>query len=235
VKNHSNLWYNLTMRISNYISDSIKSPFRERNEDKAFVIETDSYKLFLLFDGVGSAIHSQEAVEIASRFISNNYTNYEQGEKFQLSKLMYDAHVEILNSKLADALSTYVAVFISNEKDEEISISSMGDSRLYGVSNQYIFQYTEDDIIPNHKNAITKSLGMLKLMDTDFVQKDILAKESRYLLSTDGFYNVMEKNMQKFYDIFNFTKLVNAKKTLRKNILGNNSDDATYILIETHV
>lgn len=126
-------------------------------------------------------------------------------------------------------------IFISNEKDEEISISSMGDSRLYGVSNQYIFQYTEDDIIPNHKNAITKSLGMLKLMDTDFVQKDILAKESRYLLSTDGFYNLMEKNIQKFYDIFNFTKLVNAKKTLRKNIIGNNSDDATYILIETHV
>ncbi len=235
MKNISNSWYNLTMRISNYITGSIKSPFHERNEDKAFVIETGSYKLFFLFDGVGSAIHSLEAIEISSRFISDNYKNYEQGEKFQLSRLMYDAHVEILKSKLAGALSTYVAVFIPNKEGQEISISSMGDSRLYGISNQYIYQYTEDDDIPNNENAITKSLGMLKLMDTDFVQKDIIAKESRYLLSSDGFYKLMEKNMQNFYEIFNFTRLINSKKALEKNVIGYNSDDATYILIEVHV
>jgi serine/threonine protein phosphatase PrpC len=223
------------MRISNYITDSIKSPFRERNEDKAFVIETSSYKLFFLFDGVGSALHALEAVEISFRFISDNYKNYEQDEKFQLSKLMHDTHVEILNSKLTDALSTYVAVFVPNKEGQEISISSMGDSRLYGISNQYIFQYTEDDDIPNIKNAITKSLGMLKLIDSDFIQKDILAYESRFLLSSDGFYKLMEKNMQNFYEIFNFKRLVNSKKALEKIVTGHNSDDATYILIETHV
>ena len=130
------------MRISDYITDSFKSPFHEKNEDKILIIKTDLYKLFFLFDGVGSARHSNTAIEISSRFISDNFKNYEQGEKFQLSRLMYHTHVEILNSKLTDALSTYVAIYIPNKEDQEISISSMGDSRLYGISKQYIFQYT---------------------------------------------------------------------------------------------
>lgn len=223
------------MRISNYITGSIKSPFHERNEDKVLVIEAKTYKLFFLFDGVGSATHALDAVEVSCRFISENYKNYEHGEKYQLSKLMFDTHKEILNLNLPEALTTYVALFLPNKENQEISISSMGDSRLYGISNQYIFQYTEDDNVPNFENTITKSLGMLQLRTLDFIQKDYAPKENRYLLSSDGFYKIMEKNIKNFYKIFSFTRLSNAKKALEKNIFGYNKDDASYILIETHV
>lgn len=223
------------MRSIEYIDDSVKSPFHDRNEDKILVIKTNQYSLYFLFDGVGSATHAFDAVEMCSGFISKNYQKYEQSKKFQLSKLMYDTHLYLVESKLPEALSTYVAMFVPTQENQAISISSMGDSRIYGVSNQYITKYTEDDSVPNIDNAITKSLGMLKLTDTDFNQNDFMPKESRYLFSSDGFYKLMEKNVQSFYEILNFSKFINIKKALQKNIIENNSDDASYILIEIHV
>lgn len=223
------------MRSIDHVSDSIKSPFHDKNEDRILEIKTDQYRLYFLFDGVGSATHALDAIEISSNFISQNYRKYEQGKEFQLSKLMYDTHLQIINSKLSEALSTYVAMFIPIQEDQQISISSMGDSRIYAVSNQYLTKYTEDDSVPNVENAITKSLGMLKLKDTDFNQKDFIPNESRYLFASDGFYKLMEKNVKSFYEILNFSKFTNIKKSLQKNIIKNNSDDASYILVEIHV
>jgi len=223
------------MRHIDYIYDSVKSPFHDENEDKTLVIKADKYYLYFLFDGVGSASHAINAIEISFDFISKKYKNYEQGQKFQLSKLMYDTHTQIINSGLSEALSTYIAMFIPIDENQEVTISSMGDSRIYAVSNQYITKYTEDDSVPNVENAITKSLGMLKLKEVDFSQKDFRPNEQRYLFCSDGFYKLMENSVQSFYEILNFSKFTNIKKALQKNIIGNNTDDASYILIEIHV
>jgi serine/threonine protein phosphatase PrpC len=223
------------MILINHIFDSIKSPAHDKNEDKTLIIQSDKYWLFFVFDGVGSATHAIDAVKISCDFISKNYKNYEYGEKFHLSDLMYNTHLQIIKSKLPEALSTYVAMFISKHENQKISISSMGDSRIYGVSNQYIIQHTKDDSIPNIDNTITKSLGMLKLKDTDFYQRDFAPKESRYLFSSDGFYKLMEKNILSFHQILNFLRLGNVKNSLKKSIINNNADDASYILIEINV
>lgn len=225
------------MRLIDQTNDSIKSPLHNKNEDKILIIKADKYSLYFLFDGVGSALHALDAVEISNNFISKYYKNYEQGEKFQLSKLMYDTHLQIINSKIPDAFSTYIAMFVPKQNNSEVSISSMGDSRIYEISKskQYITACTEDDSIPNRENIITKSLGMPALSETDFGQKDFIPKQSKYLLASDGFYKLMEKNMQRFHEILNFSKLVNIKKSLKKVIVNNNSDDASYILIKINV
>ncbi|MDP2649839.1 MAG: protein phosphatase 2C domain-containing protein [bacterium] len=223
------------MRLISYTYDSVKSPSHDNNEDEVLIIKSDKYALYFLFDGVGSAVHSLDAVRISSNFISKNYRNYEQGDKFNLSKLMYDAHLRVISSKLPEAFSTYVAMFIPYQDDQKISISSMGDSRIYGLSKQYIVQYTEDDSVLGMKNTITKSLGMLSLNEMDFGQNNFVPKESRYLVSSDGFYNLMEKNIQSYYKTLSFSKLDNVKKSLRRDIVENNTDDASYVLIEIHV
>lgn len=223
------------MRLTNHTYDSVKSPSHDKNEDKILIIESGRYSLYFLFDGVGSAAHSLDAVKISSDFISKNYRNYEQGDKFELAKLMHDTHLQVINSKLPEAFSTYVAMFIPYQDDQKISISSMGDSRIYGLSKQYIVQYTKDDSVSSMKNTITKSLGMVSLKEMDFSQNNFMPKESRYLISSDGFYNLMEKNIQSFYETLSFSKLANVKRSLQKNIMGNNMDDASYVLIEIHV
>lgn len=223
------------MRLISYTYDSVKSPSHAKNEDKVLIIKSGQYSLYFLFDGVGSAVHSLDAVRISSDFISKNYRDYEQGDKFKLSRLMYDAHLRVINSKLPEAFSTYVAMFIPYQDDKKISISSMGDSRIYGLSKQYIVQYTEDDSVSGMKNTITKSLGMISLKEIDFSQNNFMPKEFRYLISSDGFYKLMGEKIQSFHETLNFSKLVNVKKSLRKSIMGNNVDDASYILIETYV
>lgn len=223
------------MRLINCVYDTIKSPSHNQNEDKILVIKQNWYSLFVLFDGVGSAKHALDAVNISSRFISDNYKKYEREEKFELSKLMYDTHLAIINSKIPEALSTYVALFIPNQDHQQASMSSMGDSRLYAVSTQYITQQTKDDNLSNRENVITKSLGMPKLENTDFSQVDFTPTESRYLLSSDGFYKLMGENIQDFYKVLNFSRFGNIKKALQKNIVNKNTDDASYILIKTNV
>lgn len=223
------------MRLITYINDSIKSPFHKENEDKILVIDDDQYSLFFLFDGVGSAKNALEAVDISTRFILKSYQKYLDNGIFKLSKLMFDVHNEIIRSKLAEAFSTYVSMFIPQNEDQKVSVSSMGDSRLYGITNQYILQLTDDDNVPGVENIITKSLGMLRLSEKDFIQKDFFPNEKRYLLSSDGFYKLMEKNKQVFHENMNFARLVNTKKALHKDILNNNTDDASYILAEAYV
>jgi len=223
------------MRVIDHLDDSVKSPSHPENEDKVLTITAEGYSLFFLFDGVGSALHALDAVQISTSFISSNYKNYEKDNDFELAKLMYDTHLEIIKSNLSEALSTYVALHVPHEENLEITISSMGDSRIYGVSNQYVSQYTEDDSVPNVENVITKSLGMLKLEYTDFSQKKFIPKEARYLVCSDGFYKLMEKNLEVFYETLNFSRFANIKKKLLKDIVGNNTDDASYILIKIHV
>lgn len=223
------------MRSITYISDSIKSPFHELNEDKILIIDDDQYSLFFLFDGVGSAKNALEAINIAARFISKSYKEYENGDKFKLSKLMFNVHNEIMRSKFTEALSTYVAMFIPHKDDQEVSVSSLGDSRIYSVSNQYILQQTDDDNFSGVENVITKCLGMLRLCKEDFIQIDFFPRERRFLLVSDGFYKLMDKSIKVFHETMNFSRLTNTKKALYKNIINKNTDDASYILVKLYV
>ncbi|MBK9331666.1 MAG: protein phosphatase 2C domain-containing protein [Ignavibacteria bacterium] len=221
--------------MNTYISDSIKSPFHEKNEDKILIINDYHYSLFFLFDGVGSAKNAYQAINISIRFISNSYKKFLDNELFNLSKLMFEVHNEIMRSNFTEAYSTYVAMFIPHSDEQKVSISSMGDSRLYGITNQYMQQLTIDDNVPGTENVITKSLGISSLKEEDFIQKDFFPNERRYLLSSDGFYKLMEKNIHIFHEKMNFARLKNTKKALYKDILNNNTDDASYILAEVYV
>lgn len=214
--------------------NSFKGPQHKKNEDKTLVIRNKKYILAFIFDGVSSAERALEGIDIAKKFITSNHERYfATHSDYKLSELMLRTNEEILRCYKNDACSTYCAVFIPTNT-EAIKISSMGDSRIYGISKQYITQYTEDDKVPGYKNVLSKCLGMPNLNADAFWEKDITPKEYRILLCTDGFYSFLEENKKDFHEILNFKKISNTKKTLTKKIKNKNVDDATFVIMDIY-
>lgn len=212
------------------IYDSLIGEKHLENQDDILIINTELYNLYFLFDGVSLSKNPKKGIEIAKDFVKNNYSNYFVNSEFSFSSLMFDVNKVILESELDEPYTTYAAIFISL-KGQEIKISNLGDSRIYGISNQYISQYSHDDVNPYQSNIITKCLGMSGLSKVDFSESKISSQEEKLLLCSDGFYNLMEINKARYHEIFNFNRLLYIKTALSKEIKNKNEDDATYILI----
>ncbi len=198
----------------NYIFDSFKGLNNEKNKDSTIIIDNDDCLLFVLFDGVGSAKNALRGVELCSDFIKNNYKNFLKDTLLSFNDLMFEANEYIKEKNIEEPYTTYVALFI-HKKSDAILISSMGDSRFYGISKQYITQYSKDDK-GELTNTITKCIGMNELAKNDFKTIVIDKPEKRLLLCSDGFYHFIEKDKLDFFEILNYTNLKNIQKRIEK-------------------
>jgi serine/threonine protein phosphatase PrpC len=220
------------MRID-YILDSFKGTNKEENKDFSAIIRDEEYFLIILFDGVSSAKNSKLGIKKSINYINENYKKYRTKNNFRLRDLMFDVNNYLSTSDEKELYTTYLSIFFDLNKNI-IKFSNLGDTRLYGISNKYIKQYSED-----HRgkisNTITKCLGIKELIIDDFNETEINKSEHRLLIATDGLYNLLEKDKIKYFEFLNFSLLSNIKKRLEKEVSGNNTDDATYILINTYV
>ena len=216
-----------------YISDTFKGVNYKENKDSCVILKHKDDFLFFLFDGVSSAKNAKIGVDNSIDYIKNNYKNYYLNNNFQLKKLMFDVNKQLAQDKRSELYTTYVALHIgANSKNSKFS--SLGDSRLYGISNQYLNQYSKDDK-GAISHTITKCLGMKDLNENDFNEIIIQKLENKFLLCSDGFYSFLEKDKLDFFKIFNFSYLANIKKRIKNELYAKNSDDATYILIKIYV
>lgn len=214
---------------ANFIADSLRGTRHARNEDGLLTIDESRFSLFVVFDGVSSAKNSVKGVLIASNFIKKNLESFFIDNCLDLQKLMYTANTALLNSGVSDVYTTFIALYI-DKINKKIIYSGLGDSRLYGVSRQYIKQYSQDDK-NKLSDSITKCLGMKELAINDFKINVLPDKEERLLLCTDGFYVFLESQKLNFFNILNFSNLNNIKKRIEKDIDHKNVDDASYIII----
>lgn len=217
------------------IYDSIKSPYHKANQDRTLVIKDVLYNLYFLFDGVGSATNPIKGINLAIKYIKQNHKQYYYNNRFNLSKLLYDTNQYILAHKVTEPYTTCCAVAINFNIEEGIFVS-LGDSRLYAVSNQYITQQTKDDKDFLMGNSITKCLGMVHLAPDDFIEKTMkINPNEKLLICSDGFYNIMLNNIKRFSDVLNFNRLGMVMLSLKKEIYKKNKDDASYLLIKIYV
>lgn len=216
-----------------YILDSFKGTNKKINKDFSTIIKDEEYLLFFVFDGVSSAKNSKLGIKKSTNYINENYKKYKTESNFRLRDLMFNVNNFLSGLDEKELHTTYLSIFIDLNRNI-IKFSHLGDTRLYGISNKYIKQYSED-----HRgkisNTITKCLGIKELGIEDFYEKEISKPEYRLLMVTDGLYNLLEKDKIKYFEFLNFSLLNNTKKRFQKEISGNNTDDATYILINTYV
>jgi serine/threonine protein phosphatase PrpC len=214
-----------------YIFDSITGINKKENQDNLFVLNTDEYSLYALFDGVGSAINSKKATQLAIEFIKKNNREF-LSTTVDLNRLLFEANNFIIGQQIPEALTTYCIVYIPNQPNLPVYYSSMGDTRLYAKTKQYIEQLTVDDRVEGTKNIITKCLGLGYMPLSDFSQWNYIRVDEELLICTDGFYSFLEENRLTFFELLNKKSLKSIKDSLAQFIINKNQDDSTYIFIK---
>ena len=222
--------------ILKFKSDSQKGRQREINKDRVEVIERDDYILFIVFDGISSAKNATLAIDKIIEFLRKNEDRILKENSLSLDRLMYEANEYLLSLSLEEGVTTYALVFIQKSKPSEIKFSNLGDTRIYEVTNQALVQLTPDHKLINSSNVVTKYLGMIDCTQSDFFESTKkLEYGGRFLICSDGFYEILEEDPSKLHRILNFKRLGDVSHQLRREIFSKNKDDASYILIDTHV
>lgn len=189
---------------------------RQRNEDYMESFESPFGYVFVVCDGMGGHVGGEIASRLAAStiknvFISNpnNLTSpselIEEGI-IESNRAVYNKSIE--DSSLKGMGTTCVVVVI---KDGIIFYGHAGDSRLYIIRANRIYQLTKDHSFvqslvdqglisdneaENHprKNEITKALGISPSLVPDIVRKGMLVYNNDYLiLCSDGLSNMVSE------------------------------------------
>ncbi len=216
------------------IYGSFKGVSHQKNEDERLIIFDKNYSIITIFDGVSTAAGSGEGIKLVKDYLKKQHKYYYRNDNFNLSKLFYDSNKALISNNISEPFTTFCSLFIPLNENDKIKYVSLGDSRIYSISNQYIDPLTYDDKNPLQNNVITKYLGKPSLQLDEFKQNDLNTIENMYLLCTDGFYALMDNSKERFFEIFNFSHLENMKKAIKREI-KNNIDDASYIIVRINV
>lgn len=213
-----------------YLNDSKQGLKRNRNQDASFILSIGEYYFFIIFDGVSSRPNSYLFIKKFKTELSKRLKNFNSINN--LSKILFNTHNEILDYKI-DGLTT-MALLIINTKSFRTSILSIGDSRIYSFTNQFLEKLTKDDSLEGRKNVITKCLGMDSLTLEDFYLKEF-EFVNNFLICTDGFYSLMENNLKEYFATINFKSFKNIKKKIYLLQDNQNIDDSSYIIVKNEI
>ncbi len=219
-------------RSIDILSDTHKGINRKINKDGIIIINNADFIILGVLDGVSSSPDSDKAVKNVINFIETNYTRYYEKHSFNLTRLIFDVNTVLISSDLNQPYTTCSIVYIPSNIENKIKYLNIGDSRIYAVSNQFIEKLTKDDKDNHHNNIITKYLGSNTLEENDFKEYDYRGDAMKFLICTDGFYNLFENNIDLLIELH---KKLNIKPSfyinynLNKMLNNKNTDDATYI------
>jgi serine/threonine protein phosphatase PrpC len=216
--------------FTNYIADSVQGLTHAENQDGFLAIVEKEYILFFVFDGVSRSQHPKQGIELAIEFITDGHSRFYRKDAFDMQGLMYMVQKHILQSKYENALTTYCAVTLLKKDMKVVSVSNLGDSRVYLFDNHSGFRpVSDDDTLFPGSNILTRCLGMEGLDRNDFREEKISRTGRNLLLCSDGFYHLFSDDTLKLKEIFKDTDISNLKNLIKQKIEGNNFDDATYL------
>lgn len=195
-----------------------KGMVRKINEDFLYIPEKDDVlNLYIVADGMGGyeggEVASEKSVNIAKRYIINNYEitfNTDEDILKLVSGSIEYANVRILEEKkdLEEFENMGSTIAIALVIKDRLYISHAGDSRIYRLRKNVFRRLTKDDSYVQKliddgtikeedsekhpdKNMITKAIGMSAVVQpSKSVQK--LISGDTLLLCTDGLTNYVK-------------------------------------------
>jgi len=194
----------LQLNIGNY-SDVGKA--REINEDYFGSFSGSFGSLLLVCDGMGGHKGGEFASRLAVETISNYFQKLNDSYNIseEINKSLKAANTSIIlkakeDPELTDMGSTVVLVLVKNEL---AYYASLGDSRIYKISDGSIQQITKDNSLVQQmvdsniitedeakvhpkKNVITKALGTNDELEPEFYEPFKLQVNDKLILCSDG-------------------------------------------------
>lgn len=180
---------------------------RKNNQDSIFFQQSENKALLIVADGMGGHLSgdtaSSMAVSYLSRLIEYDFKNTKEEilkEVMQANKNIFlKGHEEIYKGMGTTLTLLYL-------KDNNISIVSIGDSRVY-LFKEELYQLTEDHTLTEqkyslglidrslvdtdvHRHILLKGLGLSEECEADYFTIT-LESNTLFLLCSDGFYDLV--------------------------------------------
>jgi len=246
--------------VLNFGAYSDKGMVRQINEDSFYVpseINDNRILLFIVADGMGGhmagEVASKEAVDAVVRYISENYEKEASNVRSNLINLINEsilyANKQIYEKSLSDLNlsgmgTTFAIALIHNES---LYIGHVGDSRIYLLRKNSLFQLTRDhsyveelvssgtitrEEAANHpqKNIITRALGTEEIVEIDICVRKIY-KNDTLILCTDGLTNMVDEETIKATVENEEPSLEAAKKLVALANQTGGTDNITVVIV----
>jgi len=188
----------------------------------------------IVCDGVGSADEGAQAAKRVTTYLMNNFQI--RPKTWSIEKSIY-TFIDSINSILyqesminyerPELVTTLTIVVIEGNK---LYGANVGDSRVYLYRdtnmNQLSFDHAMDD--EGYENVLTQAIGIDKNIKPYYFE-NIIQKDDKVLLCSDGLYNIMSKNRLENGIYLGASSLVKkASKLMEDNL----PDDTTAVVIE---
>jgi PPM family protein phosphatase len=194
---------------------------RESNQDECIPNSPNpNSSFFLVCDGVGGENHGDIASKITSKAVHLYLSQTKQDgyEDIKNAIIYAETALDLYKEKYAtgNEMSTTLSL-LNFHSDSEATACWVGDSRIYHLRNGEIIYKSVDHslreyfyqkgIISIHekenfgdKNVITRSIcGTEYSASPDFHKFDNIQKDDFFLICSDGFYEILNKN---HFDLF---------------------------------
>lgn len=219
---------------------------RASNQDS--VLNESTSRLYGVADGMGGHnggdIASQMAVLMLPRILESMEANEENllSGFEQVNRLIYE---EQLKDQVLSGMGTTLTVLW--EKEEEIILGHIGDSRAYRMRNGRIEQLSMDHSVVGemvregvlteeqamqhpYRNVITQAVGTSETLNPDIKIIDKL-KGDKYILCSDGLYEYVNKEEIRDLLLRNAPEDA-AEKMIEKALHAGGKDNVTVLIAE---
>jgi serine/threonine protein phosphatase PrpC len=203
--------------------------------DDAFEIKTmENISVAILCDGVGSADEGQAAAKRTTKFLLNALKNRPLSWDMQKSITHF---IENINNILyQESMESYerpefiTTVTVAVIEGNKLYAANVGDSRIYLLREGKLTQLSHDHASDEEgmENVLTAAVGIAPSIDIYYFE-NIIQKDDKILLCSDGLYNVLEEKTLKQKIPLGAPALV---KFASKSVEDNLPDDTTAVMID---
>jgi len=232
---------------------TVKGKIRDINEDTIYI--NTEYGVFAVADGMGGHAAGEVASTIAINALANKvrFANKLSPREF-LKSVFDEANWEIIEtarySPEKRGMGTTLSILYI--KGEKYYIGHVGDSRVYLVRNDELYQLTEDDTQVNilvkrgmltpkeaanspQAGVLTKAVGTSAHLMPTFYEGNIQSRDI-FLLTSDGFHDLVDKEVILKDEIINILRFNSTDKAAEQlvNIADNRSghDNISVIVVK---
>jgi serine/threonine protein phosphatase PrpC len=188
----------------------------------------------IVCDGVGSASEGAEAAKRTTSYLMNNFKirpkswSMEKSIKTFIKSINSILYQESqVNYERSELVTTLTIVVIEGDK---LYGANVGDSRIYlyrdNAINQLSFDHAMNEV--GFENVLTSAIGIESEVEVYYFE-NLLQKEDKILLCSDGLYNVLSQNRLEKGIAFGASALVKKASSLMERDLP---DDATAVVLE---